>query len=145
LIPQVAVRAFLENVTFLVFLAAFGAWRWVRWARGVQQAVPRLCSPRRPPRPATTLPRRGRSRPDVQKDGFDDRDTFCADVPVDMADVMFRDPAPARRSRRSTRRAPRAGLEEQAVLVPFSAHDNANLAGRGTVHGGKRMGATPDT
>ena len=121
----------LENVTGLVFLAAFGLEVGESCA-SVQQPLTAPARQDGRPDPLRRARRRGRSDLYVQKDGF--RETFCADVPVDMADVMFATQRPLSAAALNENRH-RGGLEEQAVLVPGLRARQRDLAGRGTVHG----------
>ena len=58
----------------------------------------------------------------VQKDGF--RETFCADVPVDMADVMFATQRPLSAAALNEN-ATAAGWKSKPSWFLISKHDNA--------------------
>src|ERR1700751_3541332 len=77
----------LENVTGLVFLAAFALEVGESCAGGRRPFPPPLLAKTVAPTPYDAPGAAGGPDVYVQKDGF--RETFCADVPVDMADVMF--------------------------------------------------------
>jgi hypothetical protein len=121
-------------VTGLVFLAAFGL--------EVGESCASVRQPFPPPLLAQTVAPTAYDAPGaaggpdlyVQKDGF--RETFCADVPVDMADVMFATqrplaaaalnenaPAGCRSGRlgRSCRRRPRCGSASRRNTRPRRA------------------------
>src|SRR5262245_8418991 len=142
----------LENVTGLVFLAAFGLEVGESCA-SVQQPFP-------PPRPAKTgpphplPPPRPPARPPydapgapggpdlyVQKDGF--RETFCADVPVDMADVMFATQRPLAAAALNEN-ATAAGWKSKPSWFLVSEHDNA-ISPDAERFMAQRMGATTET
>ena len=108
-------------------------WRWARAARACSSRSRRPCSPRRSPRTPYDAPGAA-GGPDlyVQKEQF--RETFCADVPVDMADVMFATQRPLAVAALNEN-ATAAGWKQQAVLVPGLRTRQRDLAGRGTVHG----------
>src|SRR6516164_10808923 len=77
----------LDNVTALVFLAAFGLEVGESCASVQQPFPPPLLAQTVAPTPYDAPGAAGGPDVYVQKDRF--RETFCADVPVDMADVMF--------------------------------------------------------
>ncbi len=96
----------LENVTALVYLAAFGLDVGESCASVQQPFPPPLLASTNVPTP---YPAVGAAQgPDlyVGKERF--RETFCADVPVDVADVMLRR-SDRSRSPRSPRTRPRPG------------------------------------
>jgi pimeloyl-ACP methyl ester carboxylesterase len=88
----------LENVTGLVFLAAFGLEVGESCASVQQPFPPPLLAQTVAPTPYDAPGAAGGPDLYVKKDQF--RETFCADVPVDMADVMF---ATQRRAGRASR------------------------------------------
>jgi pimeloyl-ACP methyl ester carboxylesterase len=130
----------LANVTGLVFLAAFGLEVGESCA-SVQQPFP-------PPLLATTVaPTRydapgAAGGPDlyVTKDRF--RETFCADVPVDTADVMFATQRPLAVAA-LTENATAAGWKTKPSWFLVSAHDNA-ISPDAERFMAQRMGATTE-
>ncbi len=111
----------LENVTGLVFLAAFGLEVGESCATVQQPFPPPLLAQTVAPTPYDAPGAAGGPDLYVKKDQF--RETFCADVPVDMSDVMF---ATQRRSRsRRSTRTPLPRLEEQPSWFLVSERDNA--------------------
>jgi pimeloyl-ACP methyl ester carboxylesterase len=112
----------LENVTALVYLAAFGLDVGESCA-SVQQPFPppMLASTNAP----TPYPAVGAAQgPDlyISKEGF--RETFCADVPVDVADVMFATQRPLALAA-LTENATEAGWKTKPSRFLVSEHDNA--------------------
>jgi len=77
----------------------------------------------------------------VQKDGF--RETFCADVPVDMADVMFATQRPLAFAALNEN-ATAAGWKSKPSWFLVSEHDNA-ISPDAERFMAQRMGATTDT
>ena len=122
----------LENVTGLVFLAAFGLEVGESCASVQQPFPPPLLAKTAAPTPYDAPGAAGGPDLYVQKDA----------VPGDVlrrragghGRCHVRDPAPAR-GRGAQRERHRGGLEEQAVLVPGLRARQRDLAGRGTVHG----------
>jgi pimeloyl-ACP methyl ester carboxylesterase len=110
----------LENVTGLVFLAAFGLEVGESCA-SVQQPFP-------PPLLAKTV---------------QFRETFCADVPVDMADVMFATQRPLAVAALNEN-ATAAGWKSKPSWFLVSEHDNA-ISPDAERFMAQRMGATTDT
>ena len=123
----------LENVTGLVFLAAFGLEVGESCASVQQPFPPPLLAKTAAPTPYDAPGAAGGPDLYVQKDGF--RETFCADVPVDMADVMFVTQRPLAAAALNENATAGWAPEEQAVLVPGLRARQRDLAGRGTVHG----------
>ena len=121
----------LGNVTALVYLAAFGLDAGESCA-SVQQPFPpsMLASTSVPtPYPAPGAPQ----GPDlyISKEGF--RETFCADVPVDVAEVMFATQRPLSLAA-LTENATVAGWKNKPSWFLVS-ETTTTTAGRGTVHG----------
>ena len=77
----------------------------------------------------------------VQKDRF--RETFCADVPVDMADVMFATQRPLAVAALNEN-ATAAGWKSKPSWFLVSEHDNA-ISPDAERFMAQRMGATTDT
>ncbi|HUA42350.1 MAG TPA: alpha/beta hydrolase [Streptosporangiaceae bacterium] len=112
----------LDNVSGLVYLAAFGLDVGESCA-SVQGPFPpsMLASTARP----TPYDAPGAAQgPDlyIGKDGF--RETFCADVPVDVADVMFATQRPLSLAA-LTENATAAGWKTKPSWFLVSEHDNA--------------------
>jgi pimeloyl-ACP methyl ester carboxylesterase len=112
----------LDNVTGLVYLAAFGLDVGESCA-SVQDPFPpsMLASTSRPtPYDAPDAPH----GPDlyIAKEQF--RETFCADVPVDLADVMFATQRPLSLAA-LTENATAAGWKTKPSWFLVSEHDNA--------------------
>jgi pimeloyl-ACP methyl ester carboxylesterase len=131
----------LENVTGLVYLAAFGLEVGESCA-AVQQPFP-------PPLLAKTVAPTAYDAPGaaggpdlyVQKEQF--RETFCADVPVDMADVMFATQRPLAVAALNEK-ATAAGWKSKPSWFLVSEHDNA-ISPDAERFMAQRMGATTDT
>jgi len=112
----------LDNVTGLVYLAAFGL------------DVGESCASAQEPFPPSMLASTSRPTPYdapgaaqgpdlyIAKEGF--RETFCADVPVDMADVMFATQRPLALAA-LTENATAAGWKTKPSWFLVSEHDNA--------------------
>jgi pimeloyl-ACP methyl ester carboxylesterase len=112
----------LDNVTGLVYLAAFGL------------DVGESCASVQEPFPPSMLASTSRPTPYdapgaaqgpelyIAKEGF--RETFCADVPVDMADVMFATQRPLALAA-LTENATAAGWKTKPSWFLVSEHDNA--------------------
>ena len=130
----------LENVTGLVFLAAFGLEAGESCASVQQPFPPPLLAKTAAPTPCDAPGAAGGPDLYVQKEQF--RETFFADVPVDMADVMFATQRPLAVAALNENH--RGGLEEQAVLVPGLRARQRDLA-RLERFMAQRMGATTDT
>ena len=94
------------------------------------------------PDPLRRARRRGRSRP-VRPEGPDFRETFCADVPVDMADVMFATQRPLAVAALNEN-ATAAGWKSKPSWFLVSEHDNAISPDAEQVMA-QRMGAATDT
>ena len=132
--------AALDNVTGLVYLAAFGLDVGESCA-SVQEGYP-------PSLLATTSYPTGYDAPGapggpdlyIRKDGF--RETFCADVPVDVADVMFATQRPLSLAA-LTENATAAGWKTKPSWYLVSEHDNA-IPPDTERFMAKRMGATTE-
>jgi pimeloyl-ACP methyl ester carboxylesterase len=128
----------LDNVTALVYLAAFGLDEGESCA-SVQQ-------PFTPPLLASTSHSTGYDAPGapqgpdlyITKELF--RETFCADVPVDVADVMFATQRPLSVAA-LTENATAAGWKAKPSWYLVSEHDNA-IAPDAERFMAERMGAT---
>ncbi|HEY2502693.1 MAG TPA: alpha/beta hydrolase [Mycobacterium sp.] len=128
----------LENVSALVYLAAFGLEEGESCA-GVQQPFPPslLASSSLP----TGYDAPGAPQgPDlyIAKERF--RETFCADVPVDVAEVMFATQRPLSLAA-LTENAAAAGWKAKPSWYLVSEHDNA-IAPAAERFMAERMGAT---
>jgi pimeloyl-ACP methyl ester carboxylesterase len=112
----------LDNVTALVYLAAFGL--------DVGESCTSVQEPFPPPLLATTAAPTPYDAPGaaggpdlyIKKDGF--RETFCADVPVDVADVMFATQRPLAVAALGEK-ATAAGWKVKPSWFLVSEHDNA--------------------
>ena len=132
--------AALDNVTGLVYLAAFGLDVGESCA-GVQEGYP-------PSLLATTSYPTGYDAPGapggpdlyIRKDSF--RETFCADVPLDTADVMFATQRPLSLAA-LTENATAAGWKTKPSWYLVSEHDNA-IPPDTERFMAKRMGATTE-
>jgi len=130
----------LENVTALVYLAAFGL--------DVGESCASVQQPFPPPMLATTAaptsyPAVGAAGgPDlyIGREGF--RETFCADVPVDVADVMFATQRPLAAAALSEN-ATAAGWKNKPSWFLVSEHDNA-IPPDAERFMAQRMGATTE-
>ena len=131
----------LENVTGLVFLAAFGLEVGESCATVQQPFPPPLLAKRVAPTPYDAPGAAGGPDLYVQKDGF--RETFCADVPVDMADVMFATQRPLAAAALNEN-ATAAGWKSKPSWFLVSGHDNA-ISPDAERFMAQRMGATTDT
>ena len=133
--------AALANVTGLVYLAAFGL--------DVGENCTTVQAPFPPPLLAktaspTTYDAPGAAGgPDlyIGKAGF--RETFCADVPVDVADVMFATQRPLAAAALSEN-ATAAGWKSKPSWFLVSEHDNA-IPPDAERFMAQRMGATTET
>src|ERR1700740_3207056 len=130
----------LENVAGLVFLAAFGLEAGESCASVQQPFPPPLLAKTAAPPPYDAPGAAGGPDLYVQKDGF--RETFCADVPVDMADVMFATQRPLAAAALNEN-ATAAGWKTKPSWFLVSAHDNA-ISPDAERFMAQRMGATTD-
>ena len=131
----------LDNVTALVFLAAFGLEVGESCATVQQPFPPPLLASTNAPTPYAAV---GAAQgPDVYvaKERF--RETFCADVPVDVADVMFATQRPLAFAA-LTENATAAGWKTKPSWFLVSEHDNA-ISPDAERFMAKRMGATTET
>ena len=132
--------AALDNVTGLVYLAAFALDAGESCA-SVQEGYP-------PSLLATTSYPTGYDAPGapggpdlyIRKDAF--RETFCADVPADVADVMFATQRPLSLAA-LTENASAAGWKSKPSWYLVSEHDNA-IPPDTERFMAKRMGATTE-
>ena len=131
----------LESVTGLVFLAAFGLEVGESCATVQQPFPPPLLAKTAAPTPYDAPGAAGGPDLYVQKDGF--RETFCADVPVDMADVMFATQRPLSAAALNEN-ATAAGWKSKPSWFLVSEHDNA-ISPDAERFMAQRMGATTDT
>jgi pimeloyl-ACP methyl ester carboxylesterase len=128
----------LDNVAALVFLAAFGLEEGESCA-GVQQPFPAALL-------ANTAYATGYDAPGapqgpdlyITKERF--RETFCADVPVDVAEVMFATQRPLSLAA-LTENATAAGWKTKPSWYLVSEHDNA-ITPNAERFMAERMGAT---
>jgi len=131
----------LDNVTALVFLAAFGLDVGESCISVQQPFPPPLLNSTNAPTPYAAV---GAAQgPDVYvaKERF--RETFCADVPVDMADVMFATQRPLAFAALNEN-ATAAGWKTKPNWFLVSEHDNA-ISPDAERFMAKRMGATTET
>ena len=131
----------LDNVTGLVFLAAFGLEVGESCATVQQPYPPPLLASTNAPTPYAAL---GAAQgPDVYvaKERF--RETFCADVPVDVADVMFATQRPLAFAA-LTENTTAAGWKTKPSWFLVSEHDNASSPDAERFMA-KRMGATTES
>jgi pimeloyl-ACP methyl ester carboxylesterase len=131
----------LENVTGLVYLAAFGLEVGESCASVQQPFPPPLLASTSVP---TSYPAPGAAQgPDlyVGKERF--RETFCADVPVDVADVMFATQRPLALAA-LTENATAAGWKTKPSWFLVSEHDNA-ISPDAERFMAQRMGATTES
>jgi pimeloyl-ACP methyl ester carboxylesterase len=131
----------LENVTGLVFLAAFGLEVGESCTTAQQPFPPPLLAKTVAPTPYDAPGAAGGPDLYVKKDHF--RETFCADVPVDMSDVMFATQRPLAAAALSEN-ATAAGWKTKPSWFLVSAHDNA-ISPDAERSMAQRMGATTDT
>jgi pimeloyl-ACP methyl ester carboxylesterase len=119
-ITQASAR--LDNVTGLVYLAAFGLDTCESCASVQQPFTPSLLS--RTSYPTSYDAPGAPQGPDlyIGKERF--RETFCADVPVDVADVMFATQRPLSLAA-LTENATAAGWKAKPSWYLVSEHDNA--------------------
>src|SRR6516165_8382498 len=123
----------LANVTGLVFLAAFGLEAGESCAAVQQPFPPPLLATTVAPTPYDAPGAAGGPEVYVQKQQF--RETFCADVPVDMADVTFA---------ALNENATAAGWKSKPSWFLVSEHDNA-ISPDAERFMAQRMGATTET
>jgi pimeloyl-ACP methyl ester carboxylesterase len=131
----------LENVTSLVYLAAFGLDIGESCASVQQPFPPSMLATTSAPTP---YPAVGAAEgPDlyISKEGF--RETFCADVPVDVADVMFATQRPLALAA-LTENATEAGWKTKPSWFLVSEHDNA-IPPDAERFMANRMGATTES
>jgi len=131
----------LENVTGLVFLAAFGLEAGESCAAVQQPFPPPLLAKTVAPTPYDAPGAAGGPDLYVQKEQF--RETFCADVPVDMADVMFATQRPLAVAALNEN-ATAAGWKNKPSWFLVSEHDNA-ISPDAERFMARRMGATTET
>ena len=130
----------LENVTALVYLAAFGLDVGESCASVQQPFPPSMLASTSVPTPysAPGAPQ----GPDLYIDREHFRETFCADVPVDDADVMFATQRPLSLAA-LTENATAAGWKTKPSWFLVSEHDNA-IPPDAERFMAKRMGATTE-
>jgi len=133
--------AALDNVTGLVFLAAFGLDAGESCVSVQQPFPPPLLASNNAPTPYAAL---GAAQgPDVYVTKEHFREVFCADVPVDVADVMFATQRPLAFAA-LTENASEAGWKTKPSWFLVSEHDNA-ISPDAERFMAKRMGATTET
>src|SRR6516164_9851922 len=125
----------------LEFLAAFGLEVGESCATVQQPFPPPLLAQTVAPTPYDAPGAAGGPDVYVQKDQF--RETFCADVPVDMADVMFATQRPLAVAALNEN-ATAAGWKSKPSWFLVSEHDNA-ISPDAERFMAQRMGATTDT
>ena len=131
----------LQNVTGLVFLAAFGLEVGESCASVQQPFPPPLLASTNVPTPYPAVGAAGGPDLYVGKERF--RETFCADVPVDMADVMFATQRPLSAAA-LTENATEAGWKTKPSWFLVSERDNA-ISPDAERFMAKRMGATTES
>jgi pimeloyl-ACP methyl ester carboxylesterase len=131
----------LENVTALVYLAAFGLDVGESCASVQQPFPPSLLAKTSVPTPYDAPGAPGGPDLYIKKDEF--RETFCADVPVDLADVMFATQRPLSVAA-LTEKATAAGWKAKPSWYLVSEHDNA-IPPDAERFMAQRMGATTET
>jgi pimeloyl-ACP methyl ester carboxylesterase len=131
----------LGNVTALVYLAAFGLEVGESCASVQQPFPPPLLASTNVPTPYPAVGAAGGPDLYVGKERF--RETFCADVPVDMADVMFATQRPLSAAA-LTENATAAGWKTKPSWFLVSEHDNA-ISPDAERFMAKRMGATTES
>jgi pimeloyl-ACP methyl ester carboxylesterase len=128
----------LENVTGLVYLAAFGIDEGESCASVQQPFPPSLLSSTSYP---TSYDAPGASHgPDLYINKKQFRETFCADVPVDLAEVMAATQRPLSLAA-LTENATAAGWKTKPSWYLVSEHDNA-IPPDAERYMAERMGAT---
>jgi pimeloyl-ACP methyl ester carboxylesterase len=131
----------LGNVTALVYLAAFGLEVGESCASVQQPFPPPLLASTNVPTPYPAVGAAGGPDLYVGKERF--RETFCADVPVDVADVMFATQRPLAAAA-LTENATQAGWKTKPSWFLVSEHDNA-ISPDAERFMAKRMGATTES
>jgi pimeloyl-ACP methyl ester carboxylesterase len=112
----------LDNVTALVYLAAFGLDVGESCASVQEPFPPSLLATTGVPTPYDAPGAPGGPDLYIKKDQF--RETFCADVPVDVADVMSATQRPLSGAA-LTEKATAAGWKSRPSWFLVSEHDNA--------------------
>jgi pimeloyl-ACP methyl ester carboxylesterase len=112
----------LDNVTGLVYLAAFGIDEGESCASAQAPFPPSMLASTSRPTSYDAPGAPGGPELYIAKEGF--RETFCADVPVDMADVMFATQRPLAVAA-LTENATAAGWKTKPSWFLVSEHDNA--------------------
>ena len=131
----------LENVTSLVYLAAFGLDIGESCASVQQPFPPSMLARTSAPTPYPAVGAAGGPDLYISKEGF--RETFCADVPVDVADVMFAAQRPLALAA-LTENATEAGWKTKPSWFLVSDHDNA-IPPDAQRFMANRMGATTES
>ena len=131
----------LENVTSLVYLAAFGLDIGESCASVQQPFPPSMLARTSAPTPYPAVGAAGGPDLYISKEGF--RETFCADVPVDVADVMFAAQRPLALAA-LTENATEAGWKTKPSWFLVSEHDNA-IPPDAQRFMANRMGATTES
>jgi len=131
----------LENVTSLVYLAAFGLDIGESCASVQQPFPPSMLATTSAPTPYPAVGAAGGPDLYISKEGF--RETFCADVPVDVADVMFAAQRPLALAA-LTENATEAGWKTKPSWFLVSEHDNA-IPPDAQRFMANRMGATTES
>jgi pimeloyl-ACP methyl ester carboxylesterase len=131
----------LDNVTALVYLAAFGLDVGESCASVQEPFPPPLLATTAAPTPYDAPGAAGGPDLYIRKDGF--RETFCADVPVDVADVMFATQRPLAAAALGEK-ATAAGWKAKPSWFLVSEHDNA-IPPDAERFMAKRMGAKTET
>jgi len=131
----------LDNVTALVFLAAFGLDVGESCASAQAPFPPSMLATTA--RPTTYDAPGAAGGPDlyIGREGF--RETFCADVPVDVAEVMFATQRPLAAAALGEN-ATAAGWKSKPSWFLVSEHDNA-ISPDAERFFAQRMGATTET
>jgi pimeloyl-ACP methyl ester carboxylesterase len=131
----------LDNVTGLVYIAAFGIDEGESCASVQEPFPPSLLGKTSVPTPYDAAGAPGGQDLYIKKDQF--RETFCADVPVDVADLMFATQRPLSVAA-LTENATAAGWKTKPSWFLVSEHDNA-IPPDAERFMAQRMGATTDT
>ncbi|GAA4263611.1 alpha/beta hydrolase [Dactylosporangium darangshiense] len=131
----------LDNVTGLVYLAAWGLDEGERFVDAVAPFPPSMLASTSQP---TNYPAGGGTPegPDLYIDRKLFRETFCADVPVDVADVMAATQRPIAAAALSEP-CTAAGWKTRPSWFLVSANDNA-ISPEAETFMAKRMGATTE-
>ena len=130
----------LDNVTALVFLAAFGLDAGESCASVQEPFPPSMLASTSAPTPYDAHGAPGGPDLYIGKAAF--RETFCADVPVDVADVMWATQRPLSVAA-LTEKATAAGWKTKPNWYLVSQHDNA-IPPEAERFMAKRMGAVTD-